>query len=45
VLVVLGFMHFFNLLVFSKMRKRSLPPPITPPTYPPHLPGAKMNAV
>lgn len=35
VLVVLGFMHFFNLFVFSKMRKRSLegrPPPI-PPAY------------
>jgi hypothetical protein len=26
VLVVLGVMHFFNLFVFSKMRKRSLPP-------------------
>jgi hypothetical protein len=45
VLLVLGGMHFFNLLVFSKMRKRALPPPITAPTYPPHLPGAKMNAV
>jgi hypothetical protein len=28
VLVVLGVMHFFNLFVFSKMRKRSLPPQI-----------------
>src|SRR6476619_472785 len=45
VLLVLGGMHFFNLLVFSKMRKRSLPPPITPPTYTAPLPGAKMNAV
>lgn len=30
VLLVLGAMHFFNLAVFSKMRKRSLPaPPFT----------------
>ena len=33
VLLVLGFMHFFNLLVFSRMRKRALaernpPPPL-----------------
>jgi hypothetical protein len=31
VLVVLGFMHFFNLFVFSKMRRRAQhrnPPPI-----------------
>src|SRR5216117_2890758 len=31
VLLVLGFMHFFNLLVFSRMRKRDarlLPPPL-----------------
>ena len=35
VLLVLGFMHFFNLLVFTRMRKRALnhrPPPL----YPPH---------
>jgi hypothetical protein len=36
VLLVLGGMHFFNLLVFSKMRKRALlhraPPPIPPQT-------------
>ena len=36
VLVVLGVMHFFNLLVFSKMRKRALlhraPPPLPPQT-------------
>ena len=35
VLVVLGVMHFFNLFVFSKMRRRAthhkLPPPIIPP--------------
>ena len=34
VLLVLGAMHFFNLLVFSKMRKRALlkntPPPFAP---------------
>lgn len=31
VLVVLGLMHFFNLLVFSKMRKRAVTPPIAVP--------------
>lgn len=34
VLLVLGAMHFFNLLIFSKMRKRallrSMPPPVPP---------------
>ncbi len=34
VLLVLGVMHFFNLLVFSKMRKRAMlhkaPPPVAP---------------
>jgi hypothetical protein len=40
VLVVLGAMHFFNLFIFSKMRKRSLPPPI-----PPALPGTHMKPV
>jgi hypothetical protein len=33
VLLVLGFMHFFNLFVFAKMRKRALshrPPPLLP---------------
>ena len=37
VLLVLGFMHFFNLAVFTRMRKRALnhrPPPL----YPPHAP-------
>jgi hypothetical protein len=37
VLLVLGFMHFFNLLIFSKMRKRALLqnalPPIPPQAY------------
>ena len=35
VLVVLGFMHFFNLLVFNKMRKRAVTPPIAYHTPPP----------
>ena len=34
VLLVLGFMHFFNLIVFTKMRKRATwdqaPPPLPP---------------
>jgi hypothetical protein len=38
VLLVLGFMHFFNLLVFTRMRKRGLAhknvPPMIPPTAP-----------
>jgi hypothetical protein len=38
VLLVLGGMHFFNLAVFTKMRKRGLlhkqPPPVTPPGLP-----------
>jgi hypothetical protein len=37
VLVVLGVMHFFNLFVFSGMRRRAVahrqPPPILPPDY------------
>ena len=41
VLLVLGGMHFFNLLVFSKMRRRALlqssPPPIPPQA---HIPVA-----
>ena len=39
VLVVLGAMHFFNLFVFSKMRKRSVgsaSPPIIPAGYVPN---------
>jgi hypothetical protein len=39
VLLILGGMHFFNLYVFSKMRKRALlhgaPPPIPPQAYTP----------
>lgn len=39
VLLILGGMHFFNLYVFSKMRKRALlhgaPPPIPPHSYTP----------
>ena len=37
VLLVLGAMHFFNLLVFSRMRKRALhkvPPPVIPHNVP-----------
>ena len=34
VLVVLGGMHFFNLLVFSKLRRRSLLHRQTPPVLP-----------
>src|SRR3954452_4551521 len=41
VLLILGGMHFFNLYVFSKMRRRALlysaPPPLPPQT---HLPVA-----
>src|SRR3954470_8786261 len=37
VLLVLGAMHFFNLLVFSKMRRRAMlhrmPPPIPPQAH------------
>jgi hypothetical protein len=37
VLLILGAMHFFNLLIFSKMRKRALlrhaPPPVQPQGY------------
>jgi hypothetical protein len=31
VLLILGFMHFFNLLVFSRMRKRAIFEKTTPP--------------
>src|SRR6476659_11452136 len=36
VLVVLGIMHFFNLFIFSKMRRRAFtktPPPVIPTAY------------
>ena len=37
VLLVLGFMHFFNLFVFSRIRRRALqsaePPPVSPDDY------------
>jgi hypothetical protein len=39
VLLVLGFMHFFNMYIFSKLRRRSqlhsAPPPIPPQAYVP----------
>jgi hypothetical protein len=34
VLVVLGVMHFFNLFVFSKMRRRAQKPAVPPPLPP-----------
>jgi hypothetical protein len=34
VLLVLGVMHFFNLGVFSRMRRRALRPPSLPPVAP-----------
>jgi len=34
VLLVLGGMHFFNLIVFSKLRKRGLEPQMPPPFQP-----------
>ena len=37
VLLVLGFMHFFNLAVFTRMRKRGLQHRQTPPAIPPQL--------
>ena len=35
VLVVLGVMHFFNLFIFSRMRRRALPkhPPVIPTAF------------
>jgi hypothetical protein len=45
VLVVLGLMHFFNLFVFSRMRKRGLlrfePPPVLPTEYLAPVPATK----
>jgi hypothetical protein len=39
VLLVLGGMHFFNLLIFTKMRKRAILPPYgMPPVLPPTPP-------
>jgi hypothetical protein len=42
VLLVLGFMHFFNLFVFSRIRKRSRPAPAYPlrQSAPPMPPSA-----
>lgn len=44
VLVVLGVMHFFNLFIFSKMRRRAMASK-TPPHIPPLLPHARMTSV
>ena len=42
VLLVLGMMHFFNLLVFSRMRRRTMarknPPPVAPALPPRRVP-------
>lgn len=38
VLLVLGFMHFFNLYVFTRMRKRGLAGRHLPPEVPPVMP-------
>src|SRR4051794_13520833 len=40
VLVVLGFMHFFNLYVFSKMRRRAAHRHVSPPPVPAYVGGA-----
>ena len=37
VLLVLGFMHFFNLMVFSKMRKRAVSLAMPPDAATPHI--------
>lgn len=43
VMLVLGGMHFFNMLVFSKMRRRALlrnaPPPVQPNEFVAPVPG------
>jgi hypothetical protein len=43
VLVVLGGMHFFNMFVFSRMRRRALlrssPPPVAPNEFVAPVPG------
>ena len=43
VMLVLGAMHFFNLIVFSRMRKRALlrhaPPPVQPTEFVAPVPG------
>jgi hypothetical protein len=47
VLLVLGGMHFFNLFVFSRMRRRSTArqhPPVTPDAFTPIQPTAQQEA-
>jgi hypothetical protein len=47
VLLVLGVMHFFNLYVFSRLRKRALlrhmPPPVAPQERLPHPPAPAVS--
>jgi len=43
VLLVLGFMHFFNLYVFTQMRKRGLASRHLPPPAPPVMQGAGLT--
>jgi hypothetical protein len=43
VLLVLGFMHFFNLLVFTRMRKRGLAHKNIPPLLPQGAAGMPMR--
>jgi len=46
VLLVLGFLHFFNLYVFTRMRKRGLANRHLPPEVPPIMPkGIGMTPV
>ena len=46
VLLVLGFMHFFNLAVFTNCRKRALSAKAAADAIlPPRLPGTRMTAV
>jgi hypothetical protein len=45
VMLVLGFMHFFNLGVFTTCRRRALGGKKPPGLFPPALPGAKITGV
>lgn len=45
VLLVLGFMHFFNLAVFTTCRRRAIGARAATETTPPRLPGTRMTVV